>query len=144
MPRLLSALLCSLALLVGACRHAVTEDPEPAGPLEGTWRVGLTDPVTYDVQGKVLGTYTPVADLMDYTQLRFTATELEEYSTRTNARNTIHYVRTGDELTCPAPSRSYTIRKLTARHLDLYLRGEYFQTGTFSSRTDFTIHLDRQ
>ena len=43
-----------------------------------------------------------------------------------------------------ADTSSYTIRKLTARHLDLYLRGEYIQTGTSSSRTDFTIHLDRQ
>lgn len=144
MSRFLTALFCALTLLAGACRHTATEDPEPAGPLEGTWRVGLTDPVAYDTQGKVLVAYNPAPNLMDYTQLRFTATDLEEYSTLTNARNTVLYTRTGEELTCVAPFRSYTIRRLTTRHLDLYLRGEYIRVGTSNSRIDFTIHFDRE
>lgn len=144
MFRLSSALLCAIFMLAGACHKNAAEQPEPAGTLEGVWIVGLTDIVKYDAQNNVLAVYPPAADVMGYTQLTFTSSTLEEYHVRKNTRATIPYVRTGDELTCPSPATSYTIRKLTARNLDLYFRGEYIQFGTSVYRNDFTIHLQRQ
>ena len=119
MPRLFPAILYALVLLASACHKNPTDQPEPAGSLEGTWRVGLTDPVEYDAQNNVLATYQPQANIMDYTQLKFTGTHLEQYHEQANISSLTPYVRMGDQLTCPAPAGSYTIRKLTTRHLDL-------------------------
>lgn len=145
MPRLLAALLCSVVLFASACGRGAQEAPEPAGPLEGTWRVGLTDPVEYDAQNKVLLAYTPAAGILEFTRLRFAATTLEQFDPGLNNWSpATPCARTGDELACPLPARSYTIRKLTARHLDLYYRGDYLTTGPRHTRTDLTIHLDRE
>jgi len=144
MARVRSVLLCLLTAFPCACHHDSAEQPEPAGALEGTWRVGLTDPVLYDAQNNVLVAYQPQTDFLDYTQLTFTATDLEQYNNRTNLRLATPYTRTGDQLTCPPQARSYTIRKLTTRHLDLYNRGEYVQVGSSTTRMDFVVHLERQ
>jgi len=132
----------AVAVLISACHPDAPALPEPVGSLEGVWLVGLTDPVKYDMQNNVLTTYTPALDVMGYTQLTFTSAEVEEYSTRTNKRTRIPYVRTGEELTCPPPANSYTIRKLTAHDLDLYYRGDYLLPMD-PFRIDFTIHLHR-
>ncbi|UOQ51847.1 hypothetical protein [Hymenobacter cellulosivorans] len=101
------------------------------------------DPVMYDRQDKIVATYAPT-DAAGYTQLTITGTELQYYNAVTNGRSSSSYVRKGDQLTCPQPERSYTIRKLTDKELDLYLRGEYQSYGNQDTRIDFTIHLDRQ
>lgn len=145
MPRLLAALLCSLVLFTSACNRDRKEAPEPAGPLEGTWRVGLTDPVEYDAQNNVAATFTPAAGILGFTRLRFTPTTVEKFDvTLTNWAPADAYTRTGNELQSQHPAWSYTIRKLTARHLDLYYRGEYVQLGSRSTRLDYTIHLERE
>ncbi|GAB3244709.1 hypothetical protein GCM10027346_42590 [Hymenobacter seoulensis] len=138
-------LVLSLALFTGACQDRQS-DPEPveiAGPLEGNWKVRNVEPVMYDRQDKVVATYKPI-DAIGYSQLTITATELQHYDGVTNGQYTDVYVRQGDLLICTPPARSYTIRKLTDKVLDLYLRGEYYPYGNQDTRTDFTIHLDRQ
>lgn len=144
MVRLFSIVFCALVLFSSACSKKDAEQPEPAGSLEGTWRVGLVDPTMYDAQNKVLVAFQPTDGAIDYTQLKFSPTELEQYNERTNARNTISYVRTGAQIVCPPLERSYTIRKLTNRYLDLYYRGDYLQVGASYTRIDLVIHLERQ
>lgn len=142
MPRFLLALFCALPLLFGSCHHS-TETPEPDGPLEGEWQVGLTDIVMYDAQDKVVATYPPNPDVVGYNQLIITTTELEYRRSTSTIRYAVPYTHTGDQLICQPPERSYTIRKLTAHQLDLYLRGEYLQVGANQFRTDFVVHLQR-
>jgi hypothetical protein len=146
MPRLLAVLLLALSCWTSACRRDAADDPEPAGPLEGTWRVGLTDAVEYDTQNNVAATFTPAAGILGFTRLRFTPTTVEKFDvTLTNWAPADAYTRTGNELQCQLPAWSYTIRKLTARHLDLYYRGEYPPPGSHRpTRLDYTIHLDRE
>lgn len=144
MTRLFLTTLCTLALFATSCHKNAIEQPEPEGSLEGTWRVGLTEPIMYDAQDKVIVAYQPQVDFMDYTQLKFTATDLEQYHVRTNKKAATTYVRVDDKISCPSPSRSYTIRKLTTQFLDLHLRGEYQQLGSGNYRTDLLIHFERQ
>ena len=80
MFRLSATLLCAICLLASACHKNTAEEPEPAGSLEGTWILGLTDPVQYDAQNNVLRAFQPVADLMNFTQLTFTSSTIRQYN----------------------------------------------------------------
>ncbi|RPD44653.1 hypothetical protein DNI29_21225 [Hymenobacter sediminis] len=151
MYRLLPLLL-SLTLLTAACKKE-KNDPAPespqeaAGPLEGNWKTLSVETVLYDRQGKLVGTYKPL-ETMGYTSYTITTTDIHYYNSKACPINCMvwstPYVRTGDQLTCQPPAMSYTIRKLTATKLDLYLIGEYGLDGIPDMRTDHTIHLERQ
>ncbi|MBF9239194.1 hypothetical protein I2I05_17450 [Hymenobacter sp. BT683] len=143
MPRLVSALFCAVALLTTACQKRTPEQPEPAGSLEGTWRLGLTEPVIYDRQNQAVATYPPQAGILPFTQVTFTGTDLTFFHEQSTLRTTTAYVHAGDQVTCPLPFASFTIRKLTTRQLDLYQRGEYLPIGANSLRTDYLMHFER-
>ena len=100
-----------MLVLTSACHKNTAEEPEPepAGTLEGLWIVGLTDIVDYDAQNNVLAAYLPVGDIHGFSQINITSNTLEEYHVRTNFRDTIAYVRTGDELRCPRPANSEVV-----------------------------------
>lgn len=140
MPRLIPLLLVCLLYFTIACKKEV----EPEGQLEGEWVVRGVLPIEYDPQNKVLSAY-PVQppSTAGYTLLRISPTELH-HADEQGPLPSVSYERTGDQVTCPAPYPSYTIRKLTAQTLELHLRGEYIQSGPINRRTDFTIYLDRQ
>lgn len=96
--------------------------------------------------------YKPI-ETLGYTSYTITATDIHYYNPAGcpgGARDCMlwftPYSRTGDVITCqpPAPALSYTIRKLTATKLDLYLIGDYGLDGMPEMRHEYTIHLERQ
>ncbi|SHM13514.1 hypothetical protein [Hymenobacter psychrotolerans] len=140
MPRYLFILL----LVLVACGHS-TPEPEPAAALEGTWQVRVVEPIEYDGQDNVLVVYQPTTpQAAGYATLRITGTELEYIDERGVTQSITPYTRTGAQLTCLPPERSYTLLNVGARTLDLHLRGQYIQSGPRYSRTDFTIRYDRR
>ena len=144
MSRLLAVLLLTVACCAGACRREAAEEPEPAGPLEGRWRVSSTDIVEYDRQDRVLNTWLNQINPLSYSYLDFTPTDVVETNVNTAFRTTGPYVRVDNEIRCSSPMRSYTITRLTVQHLDLLLRGDYGSAGTANFRSDFTIHFVRE
>lgn len=145
MPRLLALMLLALTCSVSACRPDAAEEPEPTGPLEGRWRVGLTDIVEYDRQDRATRTWLNQANPMNYSHLAFTPTDVVETVPGSTFPTVAPYIRAGNEITCAPPMRSYSIRRITARQLDLYLRGEYpASNSSLDTRFDFTIHFERE